>query len=185
MANEQAHSAMQLLKFAHDIEKDYDANSAQMEAHAVGAAGYIDLVNKNEILARDMFRVCSASITIFQTMMEAVLFEAMRFDRRFKDLNLNESYKTKTSLVLETMGKDTDSFHAYHRDIYMRFRIPMTQSQQGRLGVFNELSTQALHQGFAHGWDTYAKLAAGSGTPLDADSWPVICRAHGLPEIIA
>jgi hypothetical protein len=182
VVNEWGQSALRLLKIALDSESELTRNTANMEAFAVGADGYLALVARNEILGRDIFRVCSASIVMFQTMLDAAMADTLRLDSRLADISPDSPFDAQWEPALTKFGTDTDTLAAYTTDIYKKYWMPITHLTRNGIGVFGQLAPAAILQGYANGWDAYAKLAHGIGKPLQDDSWPTALRDHGLPE---
>lgn len=185
VVTEYGHSALRLLKIAHDSQTELASNTAKMEAFAVGAEGYVALVNRNEFLGTDMFRIFTASIIMFQTMLDAAMADSLRLDSRLSEVTPDDSFKDQWEKTLTKFGKDTTTLNAYNTDIHKRFWMPMTHLTRNGLGGFNNLDTATVYNGLANGWNAYTLLAQGIGKPLDADSWATICRLHGLPETMA
>ncbi len=184
VVTEYGHSALRLLKIAHDAETESARNTANMEAFPVGAVGYVALVNRNEFLGTDMFRILSASVIMFQTMLDAAMADSLRLDSRLSEVSPDDSFKDQWEKALTKFGKATETLDAYHTGIHKRFWVPLTHLTRNGLGGFSSLNAAAVYDGFANGWNAYTLLAQGIGKPLDADSWATICAQHGLPESI-
>jgi hypothetical protein len=182
---EYGHTALRLLKIAHDSEIEAARNTANMEAFPVGAEGFVALVNRNQFLATDMFRMFTASIIMFQSMMDAAMQEALKMDSRLAEAKTEDTFQGQWERAFAKLKKDPESLAKYNTDIYQRFVTPMTNLTRNSLGAFQHLNTATIYQGFACGWDAYAQLSRGLGMPLDDDSWATISRTHGLPESLA
>jgi hypothetical protein len=182
---EYGHAALRLLKVAHDSEIEFDRNTANMEAFPVGAEGFVALVNRNTYLTSDMFRMFTASIIMFQAMMDAAIQEAIKIDSRLAESKTEDTFKDRWVQVFAKLKKDPESLERYDADIYQRFVNPMTHLMRNSLGIFQHLNTATIHQGFACGWDAYAQLSQGLGMPLDDGSWDTISRTHGLAGSLA
>jgi hypothetical protein len=182
---EYGHAALRLLKVAHESEIESARNTANMEAFPVGAEGFVALVNRNQFLATDMFRIFTTSIIMFQTMMDAAMKEAIKTDSRLAEAKVEGTFKGRWEKVFAKLNKDPASLTKYNHDIYQRFVSPMTDLTRSSLGIFQHFNTAAIYQGFSYGWDAYALLSQGLGMPLDDDSWATISRAHGLADSMA
>lgn len=182
VVSEYGHSSLRLLKIAYDNETEIASNAAKMEAFAVGADGYVALVERNEFLGTDMFRILTATIVMFQTMLDTAMADSLRLDSRLSEINAGDSFKDQWEKALTKFGKDTTSLNAYNNDIHKRFWMPLTHLTRNGLGGFNNLTAALVHQGLAQGWDAYTLLAQGIGKPREKDSWATTCALHGLPE---
>jgi hypothetical protein len=180
MIYEHGSSALRLLKIARDVEIEHAANTARLEAYAVGSDEFLALVARNESLAHDVFSMYSASVLTFEAMMEAALGDALRIDSRLVKATEGAAIEARWVLALELLKKDPAGYNEYHANIYKKFWMPLAHPAPGRLTGLDDLAVPLLLTGYANGWDAYTKLASGIGKPLDPDSWATLCQTHGL-----
>ncbi len=133
------HSAFRLLKIAYDIESEYATNSKKLESLPWGRSGYLQVTGRNQYLTTDMFRISSASIMMFQAMMEALINDSLEREPALSNVN-KSSFRSKWETALETLGQDTSTFLKYHKDIYKKYRNPILHPKDVELKSFNDIS---------------------------------------------
>lgn len=119
------HSAFRLLKIVRDIETEYVANARMLKALPHGELQYLKIGAENEMFTGDMFKMASASIILFQAMMEAIINDSLEKEVMLSKVNKNGKFKEKWGNSLIETKRDTNTFHKYHNEIYTRFRIPL------------------------------------------------------------
>ena len=179
------HTAFRLLKLAYDIEITHTANSSKLKALPQGGTNYVQLVGRNQILEKDMFRICSASIMMFQVMMEALINDSLEREPALASVSKTSPFRKKWGMALQTLQQDTSSFMQYYDGIYKKYRIALTVPTSENLQTWQAISFGELFNGFHSGWDAYTKLYSGLGHALDADAWQVWCQTHNLPHASA
>ena len=78
VAHHHGHSAFQLLKIAYDKENEYVRDSEKLKSLPWGQLDYLEVGARNHFLTTEMFRISSASIMMFQAMMEALINHSLR-----------------------------------------------------------------------------------------------------------
>ncbi len=177
------HSAFRLLKIAYDIENEYASNSEKLESLPWGKSAYLQVTGRNQYLTTDMFRISSASIMMFQAMMEALINDSMEREPALSNVD-KSSFKSKWKGALGELKQDTGTFLKYHNDIYRKYRNPIVHPKKIALKSFNDISFLEILKGYYNGWDAYSRLYDGLGHPVDPDSWKTMCKAHSLPETV-
>ncbi len=180
LAHSHGHSAFRLLKIAHDIEREYRDNLTALGALPLGRSEYLQIAGENAFKTKDMFRISSASVMMFQAMMEAIIIDARNTEPLLSGVP-GRSFKQKWSEALKAVSRDTTSFLTYNETIYKKFRIPMIHPDPKKLGDFDDLNTAVLLSGYREGWNAYEELYDGLGHPHDPDSWRTMCETHELP----
>lgn len=178
------HTAMKLLRLAQDIEGQYMRNRKLLEGVKFGGPEHHELSGQNHFLTSDMFRISSASVMMFQAMMEAIINDSIKNEAVLASLVDTGVFKNKWKDALGELGQDSTSFMQYHNDIYKQFRIPTVHPECDEIAKLDELCVAKLHTGFKAGYDAYGKLYGGLGHPLDDGAWEILCNAHDLPSVI-
>jgi len=176
------HSAFRLLKIAYDLENEYLLNSEKRKSISRDKLEYLNVGAQIESLTTQMFRISSASIMMFQAMMEALINDSLERELYLSTVNKSGSFKSKWKKALEMLGQDSATFSKYFEDIYDKYRNPMVHPKPESLKSFNDISFLGILAGYSNGWDAYSKLSDGLGHPHDSDSWAIMCQAHGLPD---
>ena len=66
----------------------------------------------------------------------------------------------------------------FYREIRNAIVHPDTDA---RVRTIQTLRVKRVHEGIADGWSALQRLASALGEPHDADSWKIMCEAHGVP----
>ncbi len=178
------HSAFRLLKIAYDIESEYASNSEKLQSLPWGRSEYLQVSGRNHFLTTDMFRISSASIMMFQAMMEALINDSLEKESALSNVNKNGGFRSKWETALETLGQDAGTFLKYFDDIYKKYRIPIVHPKEIELKSFNDISFLEILKGYYNGWDAWSKLYDGLCHPHDPDSWKTMCQTYSLPETV-
>jgi len=178
------HTAFRLLHLVREVEQDYRAAELRQKEAPYGEAEYLRLLGLRSDLTRDMFRTSTASVMMFQAMMEAIINDSLERENVLAPLDKNGKFKTKWHTALDAVGADKAAFDVYFVGIYKRFRNPLVHPRAVEMADFDALSFRELHAGYYAGWRAYAELYEKLGHPHDSDSWRTICEAHELPAEI-
>ena len=69
-----------------------------------------------------------------------------------------------------------------YKTFYERVRHAIVHPDSARkIATVNQLGFLSVHAGIRSGWDAFKRLGDAVGEPHDADSWSVMCNAHGVP----
>ncbi len=179
------HSAFRLLRLVYEIEQDYRTVRDQMRKVPWGQADYLRLSGRAHYLTIEMFRVSSASVMMFQGMMEALINDSLEREVRLATINKKGSFSEKWCGGLDEVGGDRTPFDAYFTDVYRKFRKPMVHPEKVKMKGFDDLSFKVLLDGYRNGWLAFEALYDGLGHPHDPDSWKTMCAAHEvLSEVV-
>jgi hypothetical protein len=177
------HSAFRLLKIAYDIESEYTGNSKKLKSLPWGKSDYLQVSVQNQFLTTDMFRISSASIMMFQAMMEALINDSLEREPALSDVDKG-SFRSKWETALETLKQDAGTFLKYFDAIYRKYRNPIVHPKDIELKSFNDISFLEILNGYYNGWDAFSKLYDGLCHPHDPDSWKTMCQTYSLPETV-
>lgn len=175
------HSAMELLRYARNIEKDYAENKAKMDDVEEGRLEHLKLIGTQDSLTKQMLKLSGASIILFQGMMEALINHAMESEAALAGVS-GKSFRDKWVNSLEALNQPTSSFLAYLSDIYKKYRNPLVHPSQTKANTFDDITSSALAAGYRQGWEAFRLLYDALGRPLDPNSWRLMCEAHQVPE---
>ncbi len=89
------HSAFRLLKIAYDIEREYASSLKKLESLPWGRSDYSQVSIRNQFLTTDMFRISSASIMMFQALMEALINDSLEREPTLSNVN-KSSFRSRT-----------------------------------------------------------------------------------------
>lgn len=181
LAFSHGHSAYRLLAIAQEIEDEYRRNQDQLKKLPYGRMEYLEIAARNKFLTDDMLRVSSASVMVFQAMMEATINDVISPKGALPSLAMVGGFKNKWCKALNLVNQPTDSFLKYETTVYQHFRNPMVHSIRERFGNLNDLTFISLYSGYWHGWEAFRQLYEGIGQPHDPDSWSTMCKTHDLP----
>lgn len=186
------HSAFRLLRIAQDIESEYCAIHAKLPNLPFGQADHLQAIGRTHFLTQDMFRVSTASIMMFQAMMEAIVNHALSASAplsqaanaavasKHKKKTPRPSFCAKWERSLRYFGKPTTSFAAYNDNIYKKYRNKLVHPEAVKANTFNDLTVAELLAGYEQGWEAYRLLFEGLGRAHDAGSWQNMCQTYGL-----
>ena len=80
------HSAFRLLRIVYEIETEYKASFNSLGQLEYGRSEYLQALSRNSALTTDMFRISSASVMMFQSMMEAEINDCMENEPLLNDV---------------------------------------------------------------------------------------------------
>lgn len=189
IAASHGHSAFRLLQIAKGIESEYDALQAKLPHLQYGGSEYLAIIGQTNVLTKDMFKIMTASVAMFQAMMEAVINNALETEGALsiaRDELTNTRgiwdkapFKSKWEKSLQVLGKTTDNFDSYHDGVYKRFRIPLVHPTETAISHLDELDYPTVLPGYQKGWAAYQDLYSGLGKPHD-ESWEKMCELYSV-----
>ncbi len=187
IALQHGHSAFRILKIVKDIESEYRLNKSQLDNLEFGRSEYLNTIGQNHYLMSDHFKMCSASIILFQAMMEAIINDSIEKESALSNIendivvaNDSFNFKNKWKYSLKHLGQDPQEFLNYFSEIYDKYRNDLIHPKNEGIDVLSKMTYQIIFKGFKKGWTAYSQLYDGLGHPHDEDSWKIICRTYGL-----
>lgn len=187
IALQHGHSAFRILKIVKDIESEYSGNKSKLSELEFGRSEYLKTIGQNHYLMSDHFKMCSASVMLFQSMMEALIHDSVETKESLKEVesdilaaNKRVNFKNLWKYSLIKLGQDPAGFLEYNHEIYIKYRNNLVHPKAEGIEEVQSMAFSKLFNGFKKGWDAYDKLYAGLGHPHDDDSWNVMCKAHNL-----
>ena len=207
VAHRHGHAAFRLLKLGYDDEINYKTvndwlRSIPQDSSEYGQAEYLGKVIEQKTHLKNMYSMYSTSVIMLQTMMEAIINHVLenvlnsgdRFPKGKLDLLKNSSgesnnkkdkikniFRNKWGHSLIALGKSTNNFDIYDKEIYLKFRNVLIHPSENALNNLDDLCFKNLYFGFKNGWEAFGDLYDGLGTPHDQSSWKIMCEVHGIP----
>jgi len=114
------HSAFRLLGIVYEIESKYIAKKESLNGLEYGQAEYLMVLPSLDELTTNMFRVSTASIMMFQAMMEALINDSLKRESALSSIGENENFYNKWTKALQILDQDDSSFVEYKANIYTK-----------------------------------------------------------------
>ncbi|MCF7843400.1 hypothetical protein K9M47_00710 [Candidatus Gracilibacteria bacterium] len=192
LASNQANVALRLLKEGCTDELKYQLLYAKVKnikndnlEH--GNYDYTDSIIKIEACKKNMFDFYSASVLVFQSMMEAYInhiinnlvketykikiipdLNNVKIDTWVK-LSKSKDFKLKWNVVLTSLNCETKNFCSYSSTIY-KLRITLTHPKNENIEEIKNLRNNYLYKGYKNGWESIISLYNGLGF-VGEDTW--------------
>jgi len=176
------HSAFRLLALVYEVENEYIAKKESLNELEYGHAEYLMVLSSLGALTTNMIRVSTASIMMFQAMMEALINDSLERENILSSINKSGTFNDKWTKALKVLDQDESSFTKYKKNIYTKYRNPLVHPKNLGSGDFDDLSFSRLYKGFYSGWDAYNKLYDGLKHPHSENSWEIMCEKYALPN---
>lgn len=183
IAYQHGHSSFKLLKVVQDIELEYSINLTKLNSLELSNPNYIKLISQNDILTKEMFKSSSASIMLFQGMMEAIINDSLEKEKKLNHINKSDSFRNKWINSLNELEQETNSFDFYEINIYKKYRNKLVHPKSIELDDFNDISIKNILTGFKNGWTAYKNLYMGLEHPHTENSWETILNLYGINDI--
>ena len=125
---------------------------------------------------------------MFQSMMEAKINDCIENEPLLGEIKAqiaknkrDDNFRNKWVSSLSLLKQDVSEFLVYFETIYKKYRNPLVHPNKIGLTAFNELSFEALLNGYKNGWEAGVKLHKGLENHPIPDSWNSMCNIYKIP----
>jgi hypothetical protein len=180
VAYKQGHFAFKLLAIAKEASEKVNELETEIPKVKHGSLDYLRLTENRDYAEEQFYQFISASIILFQSMMEAIINDSLEKEKLLTSVKVkvNDKFKEKWIESLKKLKQDTNEFIKYLNNIYRTLRYFIVHPKKRNLDDLNDVEYKDVYEGFKNGWKAYELLSKGLKHPHDKNSWKTMSNIY-------